>query len=107
VMQKIRAYHWPGNVRELENTLERSLLFTKGQEITELMLDISEPKCKATNWKQQKAQAIDEVEQAFLKNALQEYQGNIKEIAACMEISPRAVYNKLNKYQINPDEYRM
>jgi two-component system response regulator HydG len=106
VMQKIRAYHWPGNVRELENTLERSLLFTKGQEITELKLDLGEPKRELINWKQQKTQAIDEVEQTFLKDALQEYQGNINKIATCMEISTRAVYNKLNKYQITPDEYR-
>ena len=106
VMQKIRAYHWPGNVRELENTLERSLLFTKGSEITELKLDYADPKCKSINWKQQKAQAIDDIERTFLKDALLEYQGDIKKIAICMEVSTRAVYNKLNKYQINPDEYR-
>ncbi|MCK4842570.1 MAG: sigma 54-interacting transcriptional regulator, partial [Methylococcales bacterium] len=105
-MQKIRTYHWPGNVRELENTLERSLLFTKGLEITELNLDLDEPNHKLINWKQQKLQAIDNVEQAFLKDALQQYQGNIKKIATCMEISTRAVYNKLNKHQINPNEYR-
>jgi len=106
VMQKIRAYHWPGNVRELENTLERSLLFTKGNELTELKLDLSEPKLQTNNWKQQKEQAIADVEQAFLKKSLQQYQGSIKEIASSMEISTRAVYNKLKKYQINPDEYR-
>jgi len=106
VMQKIRAYHWPGNVRELENTLERSLLFTKGSEVTELMLDIQTSKGKQNNWKQLKAQAIDEVEQTFLKQALLEYQGNIGEIATRMELSTRAVYNKLNKYKINPDRYR-
>ncbi|MCK5191696.1 MAG: sigma-54-dependent Fis family transcriptional regulator, partial [Methylococcales bacterium] len=89
-----------------ENTLERSLLFTKGLEVTELMLDQESPKCKANNWKQMKARAVDDVEQAFLKEALQEYHGNISEIATCMELSTRAVYNKLNKYQINPDQYR-
>lgn len=107
VMQKIRAYHWPGNVRELENTLERSLLFTKGNEITELKLDLREPKnYNSNNWKQQKEQAIADVEQAFLKDSLTQYQGDIKAIANCMDISSRAVYNKLKKYQINPDEYR-
>ncbi len=106
VMQQIRTYPWPGNVRELENTLERSLLFTKGLEVTELMLDTHPSKCSASSWKQLKAQAIDEIEQTFLKEALQEYQGNIREIATCMELSTRAIYNKLNKYRINPDEYR-
>lgn len=106
VMQKIRAYHWPGNVRELENTLERSLLFAKESVITELMLESHSLQCKSNNWKKLKAQAINDLEQAFLKKALQENQGNISEIAACMEISTRAVYNKLNKFKINPDDYR-
>jgi len=100
VMQKIQAYHWPGNVRELENALERSLLFTSGTVITELKLDISESGSKSTDWKQHKEQAIAKVEQAFLQVSLQQYQGDIKQIASCMEISTRAVYNKLKKYSI-------
>jgi two-component system response regulator HydG len=106
VMQKIRAYQWPGNVRELENALERSLLFSQGAELTELKLDVSEPKTRITDWKQQKEQAIADVEQAFLQASLKQNKGDIKKIAACMEISTRAVYNKLKKYQINPDKYR-
>ncbi len=106
VMQKIRAYHWPGNVRELENTLERSLLFTTGTEMTELKLDIAEPETKTIDWKQQKEQAIANVERTFLQSSLQQHHGEIKKIADCMDISTRAVYNKLKKYQINPDDYR-
>ena len=106
VMQQICAYQWPGNVRELENTLERSLLFTLGTEITELRLDNNKSTVKAADWKQLKEQAMAEVEKAFLKASLQQYQGDIKKIAAHMELSTRAVYNKLKKYEINPDEYR-
>ena len=106
VMQKIVAYQWPGNVRELENTLERSLLFTMGSEITELKLDNSMSAEVIVDWKQRKEQALAEVEQAFLKASLQQHQGDIKEIAAHMQLSTRAVYNKLKKYAINPDEYR-
>ncbi len=106
VMQQIRAYSWPGNVRELENTLERSLLFCQGSEITELMLDQDASRHQTGNWKQLRDQAIEEVERNFLKNALQQHRGDIKKIAQCMEISTRAVYNKLNKYAISPDDYR-
>lgn len=105
-MQKIVAYQWPGNVRELENTLERSLLFTIGTEITELKLDNGGSSPITVDWKQRKEQAIAEVEQAFLKASLQQHRGDIKEIATHMELSTRAVYNKLKKYHINPDEYR-
>lgn len=108
VMQTIRSYSWPGNVRELENTLERSLLFTSGAEITELKLDNITPVKIAgdIDWKQQKEQAIANVEQKFLQTALQQYQGDIKKIANCMGISTRAVYSKLSKYQLAPDDYR-
>lgn len=58
------------------------------------------------NWKQKKEQAIAEVEQAFLQVSLQQYQGDIQKIASCMEISTRAVYNKLKKYKINSADYR-
>lgn len=106
VMQKIRAYSWPGNVRELENTLERGVLFCQGKEINALDLDGADNQIVAVNWKQQKELAIANVERSFLQASLQQYQGDIKKIAECMEITPRAVYNKLSKYQINPDDYR-
>ncbi len=106
VMQKIRAYHWPGNVRELENTLERGALFCKGREITALDFDGGESESSVMDWKLQKEKAIADVERKFLVASLQQYHGNIKQIAECMEISPRAVYNKLNKYLINADNYR-
>lgn len=68
VMRKIYAYQWPGNVRELENALERSLLFTVGEEITDLKLDVSATKPELTNWKQSKEQAIANVERTFCRH---------------------------------------
>lgn len=108
VMQQIRAYSWPGNVRELENTLERSLLFSTGSEITELKLDIDEQSSNALtlDWKQQKEKAVESVEKTFLKTALEQHQGDIKKVAELMEISTRAVYSKLTKYQVNAHDYR-
>jgi len=108
VMQQIRSYTWPGNVRELENTLERSLLFCANSELTELKLDIdgSITQAQAIDWKQQKENAIADVEKSFLKTSLEQHQGDIKKVAALMEISTRAVYSKLTKYQINSRDYR-
>ncbi|MXN90547.1 GAF domain-containing protein [Flavobacterium sp. Sd200] len=36
VLRAMMVYTWPGNVRELKNTLERSILLTKGKTITEM-----------------------------------------------------------------------
>ncbi|NOQ34730.1 MAG: AAA domain-containing protein [Methylococcaceae bacterium] len=106
VMQAIRGYHWPGNVRELENTLERNLLFAQGNEITALDLEASHPVAQSDNWKHIKERAVNEVEKTFLENALQHYQGDVKQIAANMEITPRAVYAKLKKHELNAVKFR-
>jgi two-component system response regulator HydG len=106
VMQAIRGHHWSGNVRELENTLERSLLFTQGNEITSLDLEASHPATQNNNWKHIKERAVNAVEKTFLENALQHYQGDVKQIATNMEITPRAVYLKLKKYNLNASAFR-
>ncbi len=106
VMQQIRSYHWPGNVRELENTLERSLLFANGKELTQLDLDIPETAQTVDEWKDVKENAVAKVEQRFLQLALKQYQGDVKKVAESMSITPRAVYGKLKKYQINLPAFR-
>ncbi|HVT07008.1 MAG TPA: sigma-54 dependent transcriptional regulator [Polyangia bacterium] len=37
-MQVLSAHQWPGNVRELENVLERALVLSRGEPISELLL---------------------------------------------------------------------
>jgi two-component system, NtrC family, response regulator AtoC len=34
-LQKLADYHWPGNVRQLENEIERAVVFSQGQVITD------------------------------------------------------------------------
>jgi len=106
VMQKIRSYSWPGNVRELENILERSFLFAKGNELTDLDLEISPTRSKTDEWKDLKENTVAEVEQSFLEAALKQHQGDIKKVALTMDITPRAVYLKLKKYGINLANFR-
>jgi DNA-binding NtrC family response regulator len=36
VMEELMAYDWPGNIRELEHLIERSILLTQGDEITNI-----------------------------------------------------------------------
>jgi transcriptional regulator with PAS, ATPase and Fis domain len=106
VMQKIRAYPWPGNVRELENILERSLLFTKGKEMTEFDLELPANTNNSDGWRDVKENTVSRVEQSFLETALKQHQGDVKKVAEGMGITSRAVYNKLKKYGINLAAYR-
>ena len=106
VMQKIRAYSWPGNVRELENILERSILFTAGNEINQLDSAHFADQSPVNEWQNIKEQALAKTEQAFLEYALTQHQGQIKKIAEDMGLSSRAVYLKLKKYKLHAAHYR-
>jgi DNA-binding NtrC family response regulator len=108
VMRAIRNYSWPGNVRELENTLERSVLFTKGSEITNLELEQdSKVNRDAGGWMEVRQRAVNQAEKSFLESTLNHSKGNVKVVAEIMGISPRAVYGKLKKHRLNPAAYRL
>jgi DNA-binding NtrC family response regulator len=108
VMAKMRSYDWPGNVRELENVLERSVLFAQGNELTRI--DLEEPAAASELfplcWKDLKRQVIAQAERGFIEQALRRFQGDVKQVAALMELTSRAVYMKLREYHINPKCYR-
>lgn len=107
VMEQIRAYSWPGNVRELENTLERSVLFCTGKELSHLDLD-GKPALPEINssWPEFKRQILAEAEITYLSKALRTNRGDVKKVAEEMGISTRAVYGKLKKNKIDLGKFR-
>lgn len=106
VMGQIRAYPWPGNVRELENSLERSVLFCKGGELTHLELDRQPDTAAGNDWNAHRQSLLAEAEQGFLRQAMQTHRGNVKQVAEAMGLTPRAVYGKLKKYGISSGQFR-
>ncbi|ADE16114.1 sigma-54 factor interaction domain-containing protein [Nitrosococcus halophilus Nc 4] len=107
VMAKLRGYDWPGNVRELENVLERSLLFTQGCELTAIDLKEAVTESFPRHWKEIKKQAVAQAERGFIEQALRRFQGDVKEVAASMDLTSRAVYMKLREYELDPRRYRV
>jgi len=106
VMERIRAYPWPGNIRELENILERAVLFCAGSELQQLPLDLKPAQSELTDWAAGKRQLVDAAEQDFLVGQLQSCHGNVKQVAAAMGVSARAVYAKLKKFGLNPATFK-
>lgn len=107
VMSLIRHYHWTGNVRELENVLERAVLFTSGHEITHLDVKLNAEKKNSIGWKAIKENVVTKAEQAFIQDAMQQYGGDVKKVAELMQLTPRAVYGKLKKHDIDSREFRV
>jgi len=50
VMERLIAYDWPGNIRELENLLERTILLTPGDTITQVALPSPNGKHRLQVW---------------------------------------------------------
>jgi transcriptional regulator with PAS, ATPase and Fis domain len=114
---QLMSYDWPGNVRELENILERSFLFASGQMLEQVTLPkkpsqtqpaATLPLSQGTSGtlKEARKRAADKVEEAMLKELLTSFRGNIKKVAQSLDITPRAVHQRLAQHQIDPSVFR-
>jgi DNA-binding NtrC family response regulator len=106
VMARLRSHNWPGNVRELKNTLERAVLFAQGPEISEVDIEVNPALPLECGWKAIRKQVLENLERQYLEQALQRFQGNVGQVAEWMELTPRAVYLKLQEFGIQPSLFR-
>lgn len=94
-MEKLMRHPWPGNVRELENVIERTVvmidddmvrvehLILPGQqnkEVLENHVPLTSEELKEIK-KQVREKAVEEIERAFVLNALERHQWNVTRAA--------------------------
>ncbi|MBX3130223.1 MAG: sigma-54-dependent Fis family transcriptional regulator [Polyangiaceae bacterium] len=99
-------YGWPGNVRELENTIERAMVLSEGDQLVasdlpdrireardpvQLQLQSGELSVKKT---------MRIIEEILIRRALQKTRGNRTRAAEVLEISHRALLYKIKDYLI-------
>lgn len=98
-------YPWPGNVRELQNIIERLILTTRENRITEENL----PVFIRTSAQQQPirnteelslSEAMEQAEKEILTRALTEHKST-RAIAKALKISQPTVVRKLHKYGLS------
>ncbi len=76
VMEKMMRYDWPGNVRELEHLMERSVLLTKGNNISHV--DIRFVSRKLSEFaRNEKIKTIDENERDHILSVLKKTNGKV------------------------------
>ncbi len=100
------GYNWPGNVRELENTIERLVILSEEDTITnnDIPKNIlqNENGSKDSNSSTQPNPTLPDVERNHIVSILREKEGNKKEAAKTLGISLKTLYNKLKLYNIEP-----
>ncbi|MBI5746811.1 MAG: sigma-54-dependent Fis family transcriptional regulator [Nitrospirae bacterium] len=102
-LKLLRDYPWNGNVRELENTIERAMVLSSGQE---LKIDlVSRKKQRFINEEATLKESIREISREIGKErileALIRTKMNHKEAARLLGISRATLYNKIREYNID------
>jgi two-component system response regulator HydG len=97
-MDRLCAYSWPGNVRELENTIERSVVMTRADEIA--LADLPAPIHDGAGGGRFLTVAIgtplEEVERRIIAETLRHTRGDKATAAQLLGISVRTIYRKLD-----------
>ena len=103
-------YPWPGNVRELENVIQRGLVLTDAQTLTERELPIfiqsygsAESDIKQNSMFQESQNSIipfEKIKENAVRQALINTNGNIAEAAQKLKIGRATLYRLVEKYKI-------
>lgn len=99
--RKLRAHGWPGNVRELENTLERALIFNKGDRIDErdLMVESCLPTaCEAGDSIDSWHMSLAEMERKHILTVVRQCGNNKVKAAGILGIGYNTLWRKLKQY---------
>jgi transcriptional regulator with PAS, ATPase and Fis domain len=97
------SYSWPGNVRELKSTIERAVIFSKGEEIdTDKLFRKSDSLefVQGTFTLECPSLTLDDVEKSLLLKVLSNANWNIQHSARVLNISRTTLYEKIKRYKL-------
>ncbi len=101
----LRQYSWPGNVRELKNVIQRAVLMAKSAELTPDLLparirqaDHSGAIRETVSSPIELGMSLADVEKEYIKMTIASVSGNKLKAAEVLDISRRALYNKLKRH---------
>ncbi|MHB1272812.1 MAG: sigma-54-dependent transcriptional regulator [Rhodanobacter sp.] len=111
VLERLETHAWPGNVRELENLMERAVVLSEGQEITlqhfpanmlreRQQATVQEPGTRTDTDALSLRTHVDALEKRLIEAALERSDNNKAAAARLLEISERALWYKLKRYNL-------
>jgi DNA-binding NtrC family response regulator len=101
-LERLRAHAWPGNVRELANAVERAVLLCQGDlvkvgDLPDAVLAPSERAASSTPPRETLEQAVESLERAWIRAALERAGGVGTRAAAELGIDERVLRYKRKK----------
>ncbi|MDF1543619.1 MAG: sigma-54 dependent transcriptional regulator [bacterium] len=99
-MSMLMKYHWPGNVRELENLIERAVVTTTGESITEddFPIELALGRFGDDLPLLKVPMKLEEGSKYLILKTLEKFNGNKTKAAEALGITTRTIRNKLAEY---------
>ncbi|WP_320007214.1 sigma-54 dependent transcriptional regulator [Maridesulfovibrio sp.] len=115
VVGHLSARKWTGNVRELQNTMRQLAVFSAGESITMLAVDMAAGKMSSETtdesaatlpYKEAKQQLVDSFSRSYISDILARTNGNISEAARNSGLSRVAVQKMLTRFNLDPASFK-
>ncbi len=98
----LKSVNWSGNIRELKNLVERTVLVSSGDNITQedfaRQMDATPAAGRTAALPQVGEMTLDEMEASMIRKALEFHNNNIQRVAKSLGLSRAALYRRLDKY---------
>jgi len=101
-LKLLMGYRWPGNVRELENMIERAVVTTRNETLSEndFPVELSIGGIEAVDSGLKIPMSLEEGSKFLILKTLEKYNGNKTRAAEALGVSARTIRNKLSEYRL-------
>lgn len=102
-LRMFMKYHWPGNVRELENLVERAVVTSKSDYLTEddFPVELALGRVGDDVPGLRVPMRLEEGNKYLILKTLEKYNGNKTKAAEALGITTRTIRNKLQEYSVD------
>ena len=99
-LEKLMKYPFPGNVRELQYTMERAIIMSDGDVLTERDLLFSPMESAIAQTPEHDDNKLSTIEKNTILHVIEKHNGNITKAAKELGLTRTALYRRLSKYDI-------
>ncbi len=110
-IDQLLHHSWPGNVRELAHMMERLVITSNDAVISRLpLMDDTAPKNRAVSTSPSLQPSLKDqiaaLELEYLRTALQEFRGRIKEVSQQSGFDERTIRRKMKLYGLTKEDFK-
>lgn len=97
-IERILSYKWPGNIRELKHSIEKAVILSESNTLSENDFFFEKSQHKESSFDQ--PITLEDGEKIIIKSALERNNWNISDTAKELKVGRQTLYRKIEKYDI-------